>query len=292
MLSVIIATSPGRQKHLHYCLEALSRQTYGDFEVLISDDGSEGMSTILAPFEARFQRLEYLWRPADRNLSRSRNLGAAQARGSGLVFLNTDVLLNPQALAAYQQALQSIPQATLWGYVGCRKAVSAPSLWFPEQRVNWLDFRFFPLSAQTLHVHPGFQTHPHRLAGGHHFALTRQAFEQLGPMNEAFQDWGEEDVEYALRGLIQGLSMCLLGDVWGEHLVHPYDEHFHLEASLQNQLKQKRLTELEQALQSEKILKSAKILFGSELSRLNQIIQSHYLTYHPDALVIEQSRRG
>lgn len=284
-LSVVIATSPGRAQHLHFCLQALAQQRYRDFEVIVSDDGSAGMQDVLAPFAAQFNRLEYLWRPQDRNLARSRNRGAAAARGALLVFANTDVYLNPLALAAYAHYAAQHPRASLWGYIGCRKRVSAPSLWFPGQRVNWLDFRFFPTSDKQLWVHPALARSPHTLASGHHFALSRTSFDQIGPLNEAFQDWGEEDVEYALRGLLSGHSMLFVGDAWGEHGEHPYAEAFHTDSPHQLRPKLETIVALEARLAQDLPAGTfSQVVFGPELPILNGHIQQHYLPHAPQAL--------
>lgn len=286
-LSLVIATSPGREDHLALCLQALARQSFTDFEVIICDDGSAGMQSVFQPF-VELLDIRYDWRPNDRNLSRSRNRGAALAQGEGLVFLNGDVLFNPEALQVYHDSLLRWPEATFWGYIGCRKSVSAPSLWFPAARINWLDFRFFPVSAQQLYVHPDLVQAPHRLAGGHHFALLHRHFETLGPLNEAFQAWGDEDVEYALRGLLAGLPMYFLGDAWAEHLEHDYQERFHLESPAQQAFKTRALQALERQLSQ---LPAPQLIFERQLPVLWDLIQRHYLTFQPDALQNELMRR-
>lgn len=295
MLSVIIATSPGRQADLACCLEALSRQSYSDFEVIVSDDGSEGMQDVLAGYESRFRRIEYLWRPNYRSISRTRNRGCAATQGEELIFINTDVLLNPEALAAYKLQLDQNPRAIYWGYVGCRKRVTAPSYWFPEREVNWLDFRFFPSGPDQLWISPAFARAPHRSASGHHFGLTRAAWEAIGAMDESFVDWGEEDVEYALRGLSKGYSMLLLGDAWAEHLNHPYEEAFHLESQSKLQGKQARIQAMEAEIQSRGLppgTGAGAIFSPTQLQVLHQRIQDYYLPHHPDALQAEISRVG
>jgi N-acetylglucosaminyl-diphospho-decaprenol L-rhamnosyltransferase len=290
-LSVIISTSAGRQDHLHHCLLALQAQTHPPAEVLVMDDGSEGMQAVLTQFEGVWPRLEYHWRPVDYNLSRSRNQGAALAQTDHWVFANGDVLLNPRALAHYAEALNRLPRATFWGYVGCRKSQMAPSLWFEGVQVNWLDFRFFPLSDQALFLNPTLTHAPHTLAGGHHFALKRQTWLQLGPLDESFEYWGEEDVEYALRGLVLGCPMVFLGDAWAEHQAHAYAEIFHTHATPALEQKVKKILELENALiqQQKNLNEYIFVIFEKEQANLARYIQSHYLTYNPSALEAEIS---
>ena len=293
-LSLIISTSAGRQSHLRHCLLALQAQTHPPAEVLVIDDGSEGMQAILAEFEGCWPRLEYHWRPADYNLSRSRNLGAAQAQTAGLIFANGDILFNPNALAHYAEALNTHPNATFWGYVGCRKSVKAASLWFPDIQVNWLDFRFFPRSETELFLNPTLAHAPHTLAGGHHFALSRATWEQLGPLDTAFEYWGEEDVEYALRGLVAGIPMVFLGEAWAEHMAHPYGEIFHTRATTALEYKVKKILALENELLQRQTPLSDLVFvsFEKERARLHQHIHNHYLPHQPNALDAEMGLAG
>lgn len=286
LLSVIISTSPGRQTHLHYCLQTLKAQQQVSFEAIVSDDGSTGMADILAHFEDAFPLL-YLPRSHDGNLSRSRNLGAAQARTPYLVFVNTDVLLNPQALAAYQHYLTAFPQATLWGYIGCRKSSLAPSLWFENVSVNWLDFRFFPLDEHQWFLNPDIYQAPYRLAGGHHFAMSAQVFERIGGFNEAFCQWGDEDVEFALRGLLKGHPMFFISDVWAEHMHHGYEETFHLTAPQQQLLKSNLIIplELEWEMRHAPEQRAAQVQFNPALW---PVFNSHYLVQQPAVWQQEQ----
>ncbi|HEY9844173.1 MAG: glycosyltransferase family 2 protein [Candidatus Sericytochromatia bacterium] len=293
MLSVVISTSPGRQADLDCCLQALARQSFTDFEVIVSDDGSEGMQDVLDAHQDKFRRLEYIWRPNYRSISRTRNRGVSAALGDDLVLMNTDVLLNPDGLAAYARTLDQHPLAMLWGYVGCRKRVSAPSQWFPDRRVNWLDFRFFPVSPSRLWISPLFRQAPYKTASGHHFALSRATWEKIGAMDESFLDWGEEDVEYALRGLLKGCSMFLLGDAWAEHLDHPYEEAFHLESPAKLAGKRARIQEMEAVLMQGGLPAGTRVdVLFEDLAGFWAQIQQHYLPSQPDALEDEINRGG
>jgi len=292
VLSVIISTSAGRQDHLDHCLQALARQTLQNFEVLVMDDGSEGMATRLKAFEGLWPRLEYHRRAVDYNLSRSRNRGAALAQADTLVFVNGDVLLNPHALENYALTLERLPEALCWGYVGCRKSVSAASLWFEGVEVNWLDFRFFPLSESELYLNPGLKYAPHTLASGHHFALRRSSWQTLGPLDESFQFWGEEDVEYALRGLLAQRPMVFLGDAWAEHQVHAYGEVFHVQAPQALEQKINKIIAMENRLnQAQKSMNDLiYIIFEREQAGFYKSLQSHYLWQNPDAIIREMGK--
>ena len=282
--SLIISASPKRDYHLDLCLKALSVQNTKEVELIIVDDGSEGIAQIISAYEKDFPQLQYLWRANDENISRSRNLGARHAKTENLIFLNCDVLFHPHVISYYLYYLNHFPHATFWGYVGCRKNVFSPSLWFEKTQVNWLDFRFFPLNASEIYVHPDIQKKPHTLAGGHHFAMQKEVFDHIGGFDETFQAWGEEDVELALRGHLKGHPIYFLGDCWAEHVVHDYTEVFHQRSYQELRHKLEKIMALEDmASHLSKQLPST-VFFSFERSHLFEKMQSHYLKYNPRAI--------
>lgn len=93
MISVIIPAHD-EERYLATTLEALSRQTYPFFEVLVVANGCSDNTERVA--EGKCDRLLHL---AEKGLSRARNLGGKKARGDLLVFLDADTLLAPDGLA-------------------------------------------------------------------------------------------------------------------------------------------------------------------------------------------------
>lgn len=281
-LDVIIFTSPHRQTHLKSTLQGLTRQTLKANEIIIIDDGSEGMDAIIEPYKNQLN-ISYYHRQNDGNLSLSRNLGVKYSSSSSLVFMNGDIILNPNALKYYRYYLSLFPHATLWGYVGCRKKHQCPSTQLEKVTINWLDFRFFPLSENEYFVHSELESSPHKLAGGHHFALRKKTFESIGGFDETFHLWGEEDVEFALRGLLKGHPMHFVGDSWAEHIHHEYQEDFHKNAPQQLRHKLQKIIEGENLLFTKEITPPL-ILFKYELASLWRLTNDYYLQYNPSAL--------
>lgn len=227
-LSVIVTTSPGRELHLSHCLSMLQRQTLPEFDVIVVDDGSMHASQICEGFQNTLT-LNYLGRENDGCISRSRNQGLAVARGEMLVIIDSDILLNPAALQAYQNCLSAIgPQTFLYGYCGYYYELLAPSLWFPDQVVNWSDYRFpCALDQQRLKANGKIFTEAARYAWGGNSAGYRSSYEQLGGFNEAFKGWGREDEEIAWRMILADFRIGFILDGWAEHLHHPKREPFH-----------------------------------------------------------------
>src|SRR3989338_2186057 len=92
-ISVIIPVY-NRTKTIKGCLEALYNNSYKNFECIVIDDCSKDDSVEIAKqFPSRVLRLEKNSGPA-----KARNFGASNARGDILFFVDSDVLLLPNAL--------------------------------------------------------------------------------------------------------------------------------------------------------------------------------------------------
>lgn len=106
-------------------LESVVAQTYRDWELLLLDDGSQDESTEIArEYAARYpDRVRYFDHPNHANLgaSRTRNIGATQARGEFLALLDSDDVWLPNKLADQVARLQEFPDVGL---------VFAPSLYW------------------------------------------------------------------------------------------------------------------------------------------------------------------
>ena len=65
-ISVIVPTY-NREDTLPRALDSVLAQTFGDYEILVVDDGStDGTAALLAEYEARDERVQFLRRPAER----------------------------------------------------------------------------------------------------------------------------------------------------------------------------------------------------------------------------------
>ncbi len=77
------------------CLDALAHSEYDNFEVIVVDDCStDNSAAIAAAYQARCLRMPQTMGPAG-----ARNLGASEATGDILVFVDADVVVPPGALS-------------------------------------------------------------------------------------------------------------------------------------------------------------------------------------------------
>ena len=92
IISVIIPAH-NEEDYIGQTLDALSRQNYPHFEVIVVANGCTDRTVQIA--SKKCDRLVVL---SDKSLGVARNLGAKLARGKTLVFLDADTLLEPDAL--------------------------------------------------------------------------------------------------------------------------------------------------------------------------------------------------
>jgi glycosyltransferase involved in cell wall biosynthesis len=105
MVSVIIPNY-NYAKALRPCLESVRAQTYRDLEVLLVDDHSTDDSASVAAQMG----FSVIHTPYNMGAPAARNLGAEQATGDILVFVDSDVELKPDAVANAVELLESDPR--------------------------------------------------------------------------------------------------------------------------------------------------------------------------------------
>lgn len=94
------------------------RQTFGDFELLILDDGStDGGGAIIAGFAARDSRIRVLRNERNRGLSYCRNRLMGEAAGTYLALMDADDICLAARLGAQKDFLDANPAV---GIVGAR----------------------------------------------------------------------------------------------------------------------------------------------------------------------------
>ena len=131
MISVIIPAH-NEEHYLEKTLEALSRQEYGWFEVIVVANGCTDQTVEVA--RGRCHRLIVL---SQKNLGVARNLGAKMARSDLLIFLDADTLLEPDALRIIAQEFSNEYAAgTLKGQPDCSRFKYRVLYWL-KNFVHW-----------------------------------------------------------------------------------------------------------------------------------------------------------
>jgi glycosyltransferase involved in cell wall biosynthesis len=95
-------------KYLESTLRSVAAQTFTDWEVVVTEDGSKDRAEeIVRSFAATVrQSVTYLRHDANRGLPATRNTGIAASRGAWIAFLDADDLWRPEHLAALVESGQ------------------------------------------------------------------------------------------------------------------------------------------------------------------------------------------
>jgi len=93
-----------REEYVRQAIDSVLSQTFSDYELIIIDDGSTDRTPdVLRSYGARVKTIHQ----ENRGGNAARKVGAAQAEGEYLAFLDSDDLFLPGALATYDQVIKA-----------------------------------------------------------------------------------------------------------------------------------------------------------------------------------------
>lgn len=212
LISVVLTTY-NRSEAVAVVLSALQQQTDTNFEVVIADDGSrpEHRARIAESAAGCRFPLAHVWHPdVGFTVSRARNLGVAQARGSYLVLLDGDCVPDADFIAQHRRLMQS---ACLVNGSRCllskrfTEQVIAGSASVVGKRYSYWLQRWQAGDASKLAPFLRMPDFPFRLESGFRWrgirscnmGLWRADFERVNGFDTSFRGWGHEDADLVLR---------------------------------------------------------------------------------------------
>lgn len=239
----IITPIYNRRHNLALFLPALYAQTERRFEFILADDGSEDNPlAILATWAGKLE-LSYCWQPhAGFRAGQARNMGVKLAKHDHVLFVDSDVLLNPTALAHYHNLSDANPTAIVAGRYD----------WLPPMQITANDVKHHwdkligcKLPSMPTTSHPGMEAgldirakaQPSRfqdkrvwttdyclvLLSGN-LLFPKDIFLALGGFDEAMVGHGGEDCELAMRAQERTCPVIFADEVIGYHVFHERDQ--------------------------------------------------------------------
>lgn len=190
-VSVVIATLK-RPLQLAKALESLAKQapSTGTFEVIVADNGcSTETEAITEQYRKSFSRLVYLRVPKP-GAAAARNAGVAASSAPILLFLDDDIVADPELVSAHIEAHRSAEDIAVLG------PVRFP--WNGKESV----FTY------TLINHPellqSFELADHEKVSYLYFytcnlSMKRSSFKKAGAFDESFTASGFEDIDLGYR---------------------------------------------------------------------------------------------
>lgn len=95
-LASIIIVNWNCEKYIAKCLEAVFKQTYGNFEIIIIDNGStDGSEEIIRNYGTQIQLIH---NPTNLGFSKANNQGIKRSKGEFVLLLNADAFIEPDFL--------------------------------------------------------------------------------------------------------------------------------------------------------------------------------------------------
>lgn len=93
------------ERYLNQCVDSILRQSYGDFELILVDDGSIDFSpSICDNYASRDNRVKVIHK-SNAGLSDARNKGLSCATGDYVVFIDSDDFIEQQSLEMFRTAI-------------------------------------------------------------------------------------------------------------------------------------------------------------------------------------------
>lgn len=170
LVSVIIP-SFNRTRALRLCLDALNAQTYPRIEVIVVDDRStDDAAQVAAAMGVKVLRTEVNGGP-----SAARNLGAEHAAGDILLFLDSHIALDPDAVENAVEILESQPEiGALGGILRPESLVS--QTWAAQYRAMQMYRWWMPAHRPTLELHVSV------------LAVPAKVFAEIGPFDPRLRE--------------------------------------------------------------------------------------------------------
>ena len=106
----VLIPAYNREKYIVQTLDSVFAQTFTDYEVIVTDDGSTDQTVPL--LQAYGARVKIIRQPK-LGTEAARNAAAAQACGEYLVMLDSDDVLFPSALATYDRIIRTLDSPPL-----------------------------------------------------------------------------------------------------------------------------------------------------------------------------------
>ncbi len=218
LISVIVSTY-NREDALDAVLRALSRQSDGNFEIIVADDGSgPATARVVGDWTARGAvPIRHVWHEdCGFRLSEIRNRGIQASAGKYLVFIDGDCLARRHFVASHRRLAEPG-----WFVTGTRILLSRkltdrvlhealePERWgFANSLVHRAHRdlnRLLPLLTLPIGFMRKLSAHRWQGARGSNMAFWRHDLETVDGFDAAFSGWGREDSDIFIRLMRAGI---------------------------------------------------------------------------------------
>lgn len=196
-VSIVLPTY-NRLPMLTEAVASVRAQTFGDWELIVVDDGSDdGTAEFLGTLAREEPRVSVIRLPHTAELARIRNQGIARAQGRWVAFLDSDDAWRGDKLERHLAAHRARPSAR-WSYSG-RSIIDAAGVPLPDSQFeSWRPHSGW--IAQRLLSHEAMVAFPS-------VVVERVLLDEVGGMDETLMF--SEDYDLELRLAARAECICI-----------------------------------------------------------------------------------
>jgi GT2 family glycosyltransferase/glycosyltransferase involved in cell wall biosynthesis len=209
--SIIILTY-NNLDYTRMCLDSIYGKTdASEFEVIVVDNASTDTTPyFLEKYASERPNLKVIFNKVNQGFARGNNIGAAEATGDHLVFLNNDTVVTKGWLSGLLRHLQDMTV----GMVGpvTNSSGNESQIEVDYQNLEGMD----EFAAKYTRAHQG-EAFEIRMLPFQCAALRLPVFEEVGPLDESFGIGMFEDDDYALRLKQKGYKILCAEDIFIHH---------------------------------------------------------------------------
>lgn len=244
-ISVIIPTY-NCLENLEKSIQSLREQTLPkeDYEVIISDDGSQVDNKKIVEKYSKKMNIYYLWQKDDGfRPGSARNQGAKIANGNILLFLDSGVVVEKNTLKNHVKSHNKKKNKVVIGYVYGYMSDHLEKTWKMPISHDFTVREIYDNSIEEaikilkrnrhLDVREGrYRKYgekinnwpiPFDIFWTCHVSLEKAVFDQLGGFDESFNQWGGEDFELGVRLFQEGVIWEMNRGCTSIHLPHEHE---------------------------------------------------------------------
>ncbi|MBI3955354.1 glycosyltransferase [Candidatus Gottesmanbacteria bacterium] len=189
--SVVIPTL-NEQVFLPHLLKSLANQTFRNFETMVVDSNSKDKTKLVfEKFQKDIPHAVFI-NVQKQNVSYQRNFGAANSKGSYLVFLDADVEMEPTFLEELHLAVM-------------KKKFVLATTWIAPDSTSSIDQAMIVLANLAIDLAKSINK---PFSGGYNTIVRKDIFEKLKGFNEKLPI--SEDHDFTIRAYKKGIDLCIL----------------------------------------------------------------------------------
>lgn len=198
-LSIIIPVKNGSHT-LDHCLRSVKRSSYRNFEVIVVNDHSTDNTVQIA----RSYNCTILEAVDGEGANYARNIGASNAKGEILLFLDSDIVVRRDTIL---EIVETLEEEKVDAVVGIYSAKHRHETFVSQYKNLWVRYSYLKSS-------PAIDWLFGSISG-----IKRKAFERIGGFNvELLARHGHDDIELGKRFAQSKLNIVLNIDAEVEHL--------------------------------------------------------------------------